>query len=216
MAGRLTAPGAEAWVPERLSLRLIHEAAQECRGCELWSAATQAVTGEGPLRSRLVLVGEQPGDKEDLAGEPFVGPAGRLLSTALAEAGIEREEVFLTNAVKHFRFAGRRGKQRIHKTPAQRHIEACRPWLDAELTLVRPTGVVALGATAAHALLGNYFRLTDQRGRILPWPSGSRHAPAWAMATVHPSSVLRSRERDADLERLVADLENAASALREG
>ena len=147
-------PGAQHWVPERPSLTSLREAAQECRGCELYQNATQAVMGDGPRKAPLMVIGEQPGDKEDLAGEPFVGPAGRLLDRALDEAGIDPAAVFRTNVVKHFRFSGTRGKQRIHKSPSRVHVAACGPWLVAELALVKPTGVVLLGGTAGQAVYG--------------------------------------------------------------
>jgi DNA polymerase len=205
-------------VPERPTLSRLREAAQECRGCELYRDATQAVIGEGPEDAPLMVVGEQPGDKEDLAGEPFVGPAGRLLDRALAEAGIEPRSVFRTNVVKHFRFSGTRGKQRIHKSPTQVHISACAPWLAAELALVRPRGVVLLGGSAGKAVYGTSFRVGEARGRLQDWPAERIDVPAgatpdWVLATTHPSAVLRSRERDTDRAALVADLAVAADAL---
>ena len=209
-------PGAGHWVPDRLSLSAMRAAAQECRGCELYRDATQAVMGDGPRTAPLMLVGEKPGDQEDLAGEPFVGPAGKLLDRALAEAGIDPASVFRTNAVKHFRFSGTRGKQRIHKTPSRVHVAACGPWLVAELALVRPRGVVLLGGTAGQAVYGAKFRVGPSRGRLQQWPTDTyvvRHPPAWVLATTHPSAVLRSRQRDEDLAALVADLRVAAGAL---
>jgi DNA polymerase len=196
-------------------LRALREAAQECRGCELYRDATQAVVGDGRLSAPLVAVGEQPGDREDRAGEPFVGPAGRLLDEALEAAGLAPGEVFGTNAVKHFRFSGTRGKQRIHKSPGRVHVAACQPWLLAELELVRPRGVVLLGATAGQSVFGAGFRVGAARGRLQPWPEAPalRHPPAWTLATVHPSSVLRSRDRDADFAAFVADLAVARDAL---
>ncbi|MGN6575551.1 MAG: UdgX family uracil-DNA binding protein [Nocardioides sp.] len=213
--GPARGPGAERWVPGRLSLRALREAAQECQGCELYRDATQAVVGEGPLSAPLVVVGEQPGDREDLAGEPFVGPAGRLLDAALESAGLAPDTVFRTNAVTHFRFYGTRGKQRIHKSPGRVHVAACQPWLLAELELVRPRGVVLLGATAGQSVFGASFRVGAARGQLRPWPDGPglRHPPDWTLATVHPSSVLRSRNRDADLEAFVNDLSVAREAL---
>jgi uracil-DNA glycosylase family protein len=165
-----------------------------------------------------VLVGEQPGDQEDRQGEPFVGPAGRLLDQVLEEAGLAREEVFLTNAVKHFRHEGTRGKQRLHKSPARHHVVACRPWLEAELDRLRPEGVVLLGSVAASSLLGPAFRVTRERGRLLEWPDVPvlRRSRPWVLATVHPASVLRSRDREADRAGLVADLAVAAAALPPG
>jgi DNA polymerase len=198
------------------SVGQLREAAQVCRGCVLYAGATQAVMGEGPEDARLVLVGEQPGDQEDRAGEPFVGPAGRLLERAMSEAGLDPAGVYLTNAVKHFRHDGNRGKQRLHKSPGRTHVVACSPWLDAELRLVRPTGVVLLGATAGGAVHGPGFRLSGSRGRAIPWPSDRwplDPAPSWTLATMHPSGVLRSRQRDDDFAALVADLAEARRLL---
>jgi uracil-DNA glycosylase family protein len=208
-------PGAHAWIPERPTLDRLRSAAQECRGCELYRDATQAVIGEGPVGASLMLLGEQPGDKEDLAGEPFVGPAGKLLDRALAEAGVDPAGVFRTNVVKHFRFAGTRGKQRIHKSPSRVHVSACGPWLVAELALVRPRGVVVLGGTAGKALFGSSFRVGATRGRLVDWPETFPvdDPPAWVLPTTHPSAVLRSRQRKEDLAALVTDLKVAAAAL---
>jgi uracil-DNA glycosylase len=201
---------AAPFVPERLSLKSLREAARGCRGCPLWKTGTQTVFGEGRVRSRLLLVGEQPGDKEDLAGRPFVGPAGRLLDESLEEAGIDRADVYLTNAVKHFKWIAR-GKRRIHQKPNWSEIAACAPWLEAEFAVVKPDVLVCLGATAAQALLGRGVRVTQDRGR----PLESRLAPV-AFATVHPSSILRapddeSRRRERAL--FVDDLRVAAAAL---
>jgi DNA polymerase len=171
-----------------------------------------------------MVLGEQPGDKEDLAGEPFVGPAGKLLDRALSEAGIDPASVFRTNVVKHFRFSGTRGKQRIHKSPSQVHVAACGPWLVAEMALVRPRGVVILGGTAGKAVFGSKFRVGATRGRLQDWPAAPDTAaedrtgrppytPDWVVPTTHPSAVLRSRNRDEDLAALVADLRVAADAL---
>ncbi len=184
----------------------LRHAAVGCVGCDLHEAATQTVFGAGPSSAWLMLVGEQPGDKEDLAGEPFVGPAGRLLDRALAAAGIARSDAYVTNAVKHFRFE-QRGKRRIHQAPAIRHVRACRPWLDAELRVVRPVVLATLGATAAKALLGSSFRITAHRGTVLDW-QGFPLVP-----TVHPSAVLRldGPERDAAFDALVADLRVAVA-----
>ena len=209
MADTPSRPGAAQWVPEHPTLRSLRAAAQECRGCELYADATQAVVGEGPEDAALVLIGEQPGDQEDRAGEPFVGPAGKLLDRALGDAGIDPASVFRTNAVKHFRFSGTRGKQRIHKGPGRPHVAACQPWLLAELEVVRPAGAVLLGATAGQAVFGASFRVGATRGTRLEWPlggAGAAHRPDWVVPTVHPSSVLRSRERDADLAAFVEDL----------
>lgn len=181
--------------------------ADRCTACPLFRDATQAVFGEGPLDARLVLVGEQPGDREDTAGHPFVGPAGRLLDRALDAAGIDREAAYLTNAVKHFKFEWT-GKVRLHKKPSSSELTACRPWLDAELALVQPELVVVLGATAARALLGSRFRVTRGRGEVL-----RRSGLPPLLATVHPASVLRTDDRDAAFADLVADLEVAAAVL---
>ncbi len=206
-------PGAQPFVPESGSLGASRLAVQSCRGCDLYRDATQAVFGQGPDDARVALVGEQPGDREDVAGEPFVGPAGRLLDGALEAAGLAREEVYLTNAVKHFRHEGTRGKQRIHKSPARWQVAACQPWLLTELDAVRPAVVVLLGATAGQAVYGPTFRVGASRGTALPWPQErlTLAAPPVCVATTHPSAVLRSRTRDADLEALVSDLRAAAA-----
>lgn len=208
-------PGAAPWVPAGASLDELRSAAQECRGCELYQDATQAVVGEGPVDAALMMLGEQPGDKEDLAGEPFVGPAGKLLDQALEEAGIDPASVFRTNVVKHFRFAGTRGKQRIHKSPNRVHVAACEPWLVAELALVRPRGVVVLGGTAGKALFGSSFRVGETRGKLVDWPAAFPvdDPPGWVLPTTHPSAVLRSRQREEDRAALVADLLVAAASL---
>ena len=201
---------ARAPVPERPTLPRLREASAGCRACPLWAGATQTVFGEGPARARVMLVGEQPGDREDREGHPFVGPAGALLDRALEEAGVERDDAYVTNVVKHFKFK-LRGKRRIHQKPAAEEIAACRPWLDAELAVVRPEVLVCLGATAAQALLGRQFRVTRQRGQLIESPL----API-ATATVHPSSVLRAPDEEARrLERqaLVDDLRVVARAL---
>jgi DNA polymerase len=202
---------AAEFLPERLSLSALREAARGCTACPLWRSGTQTVFGEGLKRASLMLVGEQPGDREDLAGRPFVGPAGRLLDEALAEAGIDRSDAYVTNAVKHFKWQPR-GTRRIHQKPNWGEIAACRPWVEAELAVVAPRVLVCLGATAAQALLGRDVRVTRDRGR----PLRSELAPV-AFATVHPSSILRapddeSRRRERAL--FVGDLEVAASALR--
>lgn len=202
-------------MPECPDLDSLRAAMQECRGCELYRDAIQVVPGDGAADAPVMLVGEQPGDQEDQEGEPFVGPAGRLLDRALAEAGIPPEQVFETNAVKHFRFSGTRGKQRIHKSPNRVHITACQPWLLAELDLVHPTGVVLLGGTAGKAVYGSGFRVGEARGRLQPWPEALATAgsPEWVLATTHPSAVLRSSDRGRDFDALVADLRVAAEAL---
>jgi DNA polymerase len=172
--------------------------------------------GDGPADAAVVLIGEQPGDQEDRAGEPFIGPAGKLLDRALDSAGIDPRSVYRTNAVKHFRFRQTGGKRRIHVTPDRVHVEACKPWLFAELEVLAPTGVIVLGATAAKALMGSSFRVTAQRGQLLPWPSGLPDRVAaveWLLATVHPSAVLRAPDREQALEDLVSDLRVAATAM---
>ena len=202
---------AASFLPERLSLTALREAARGCTACPLWRCGTQTVFGEGLKRASMVLVGEQPGDREDLAGRPFVGPAGRLLHEALAEAGIERSEVYLTNAVKHFKWEPR-GKRRIHQKPSWGEIAACRPWVEGELAVVAPRVLVCLGATAAQALLGRDVRVTRDRGRPLDSPL----API-AFATVHPSSILRAPDREARRREealFVEDLRVAAAAVR--
>ena len=179
---------ATPFLPRQPSLEALREAACECRGCDLWRPATQTVFGEGPEDARMVLVGEVPGDREDRAGHPFVGPAGRELDQALAEAGIDRGEVYVTNAVKHFRFE-ERGKRRIHQRPDAKQVKACNPWLRAELDVIAPEALVLLGATAAKSLLGNSFRLMAEHGRLLE----SDLAPV-VVATIHPSAILRGRD----------------------
>ena len=194
--------------PHPRSVEQLREAAASCRGCDLWENATQTVFGEGPEGSKLMLVGEQPGDQEDLQGLPFVGPAGRLLDKALEEAGIDRRRVYLTNAVKHFRWT-RRGKRRLHETPNAAQVRACRPWLDAEIAVVKPAIVVLMGATAAQAVMGPEFRVSKDRGRLLVSPLA---VPV--LATVHPSSILRATDaesREADLASLIADLRVAGA-----
>jgi DNA polymerase len=202
-------PGADAWVPEGADLAALRAAAPDCRGCELWRPATQVVFSTGAASARMVLVGEQPGDREDIEGKPFVGPAGKLLARAVDEAGIGRSEIYLTNAVKHFRFE-RRGKRRIHEKPAIAHIDACRPWLRAELAVVRPRIVVCLGATAGRAVLGRDVRIGAERGRVL------EESDPPAVVTSHPSALLRTRDpadRDAAFAALVADLRTAHAAV---
>ncbi|MFL5799989.1 MAG: UdgX family uracil-DNA binding protein [Actinomycetota bacterium] len=188
---RSDAPSAEPYLPERHTLANMREAVQGCRGCGLYEDATQAVFGEGLVKSEVMLVGEQPGDSEDRQGRPFVGPAGRMLDRALVEAGIDRSLVYVTNAVKHFKWTPR-GKRRIHKTPAAEEIRACRPWLDAEIDAVGPKVIVALGATAAKAIIGPKFRVSQQRGEVVETP-----LPALVTATVHPSSILRAEDDEA-------------------
>jgi uracil-DNA glycosylase len=185
------------------SLEELRQAAKECRACDLWKLGTQTVFGEGPHTAKIMLVGEQPGNDEDLQGRPFVGSAGRLLNTALEEAGIDRKLVYVTNAVKHFKWEPR-GKRRIHKKPSTTEIAACRPWLDAEITAIRPEVIVCMGATAAQALLGKDFRVTQHRGEFLE----SSLAPH-VMATVHPSSILRAPDeatREQEMKLFIRDL----------
>jgi uracil-DNA glycosylase family protein len=200
----------ESFLPERLSVASLRSAAAACRGCPLFLQATQTVFGEGAARAKIVLVGEQPGDQEDRAGHPFVGPAGKLLDRALAAAGLERKAVYVTNAVKHFNFEPR-GKFRLHKRPPAMAIKACRPWLDAELEVLKPNVVVLLGATAAQAILGAQFRVTRDRGKVMPHDIAPR-----VIATLHPSAILRAPDpeaREASFQLLVADLTLAAKQL---
>jgi uracil-DNA glycosylase family protein len=200
------------FLPQRRSLTALREAAGSCRGCPLYRDATQTVFGEGRASAEVVLVGEQPGDQEDRRGRPFVGPAGRVLDEALEEAGIDRADVYITNVVKHFKFTPR-GKRRIHKRPSAAETAACRPWLDAELKAIKPTGLMALGATAAQDLFGRSFRVTKQRGRPLDFD----FAPL-VMASVHPSSILRAPDEGARREEyrmFVADLRALAEGLQE-
>jgi DNA polymerase len=202
--------GAFELIPSRPSLTSLRRASEGCTACGLYRNATQTVFGDGTAKAEIMLVGEQPGDKEDLAGRPFVGPAGKLLDEALVEAGIDRGQVYVTNAVKHFKWEPR-GKRRIHKKPNAEEIAACRPWLEAELSVVKPRVLVCLGATAAQALLGRSFRVTKQRGEFVP----SELAPL-VTATVHPSSILRAPDEDArrrEYRAFVADLSNVTRAL---
>jgi uracil-DNA glycosylase len=190
-------------VPERPTLRRLRDAASECRACDLWEPATQVVVGEGPAKARVMLVGEQPGDREDLAGHPFVGPAGRVLDEGLERAGIARNDVFVTNVVKHFRYR-QRGKRRIHQTPDRWQVNACLPWLHAELAAVSPAALVCLGATAAQALLGSSIRIGRDRGTVI-----DSELAEHVTLTTHPSAILRLREaaeRDAAMEAFVEDL----------
>jgi uracil-DNA glycosylase len=201
-------------VPDHPTFTSLREAVQQCHACELWEGATQAVMGDGaaPSRARLMLVGEQPGDREDVEGQPFVGPAGRVLDQGLERAGIARRDAYVTNVVKHFRYK-LRGKRRIHQTPERVHVNACRPWLDAELRLVKPQVLVCLGATAAQALLGSHIRVGRDRGR----PLDSDLAEVVTLTT-HPSAILRQRdesERAAAMEAFVADLSAVAGWLGE-
>jgi uracil-DNA glycosylase family protein len=199
-------PTAAPFVPADPSLDELAAAAESCRGCPLWEPATQVVFGAGPTDARLVIVGEQPGDQEDKAGEPFVGPAGRLLDGALEEAGIDRRLAYVTNAVKHFKFRAS-GKRRIHATPDTWEVAACKPWLEAEVAVLQPDLVVLLGATAGKAVFGSSFRVTKSRGVLMPY------GDLQALATLHPSAVLRADDREAARAGLVADLRVAAAAL---
>src|SRR5918911_3195104 len=208
---------AAEFVPAGADLAQLREAARGCRGCHLYKDATQTVFSRGGSQARVVMVGEQPGDVEDQRGEPFVGPAGVLLRRAVGDAGLDPEDIYTTNAVKHFKFR-RQGKRRIHQTPDRLEITACRPWLLAEFAQLAPRVVVALGATAAQALLGPSFRVTRQRGVPLPWPESAYHpedfaqagASAQVMATLHPSAILRADDRDTAYKGLVEDLRVAA------
>ncbi|SDD67386.1 UdgX family uracil-DNA binding protein [Actinokineospora iranica] len=195
---------AEPYVPAAGGLDDLRAAAQSCHGCDLYRHATQAVFGAGSPSASVMLIGEQPGDREDITGEPFTGPAGKLLDRALDEVGIDRDSVYVTNAVKHFRF-DQRGKRRIHKTPGRTEVVACLPWLLAELSRVRPDTVVCLGATAAKAVLGTGFRLTENRGSVISPPEGVFEGLR-VVATVHPSAVLRAPDRDQAYADFVADL----------
>jgi uracil-DNA glycosylase family protein len=213
-------PGAEHWVPEHPTLATLRTAAHGCRGCELYRDATQVVMGSGSGRAALMLLGEQPGDREDREGEPFVGPAGGVLDRALAAAGIEPDSVYVTNVVKHFRWTpAPRGKRRLHQRPTRAHVVACRPWLMAELDLVRPRGVVLLGGTAGQALYGSKFRVGEARGRPLDWPAdvAVEHPPEWVLATNHPSAILRADDgaaREQAFAGLVDDLRAAIRLLQ--
>src|SRR5690349_12094696 len=195
--------------PEVSSWSSLREAAQDCTACHLYKHATQTVFGEGPKNAPIMMVGEQPGDYEDVAGKPFVGPAGKIMDRALAEAGIDRKKVYVTNAVKHFKWEPR-GKRRLHKKPNAREIAACRPWLEAELRVIKPKLLVCLGATAAQTVFGPAFRVTRERGKVL----SSKLAPK-VLATVHPSSLLRQPDeesRQREYERFVVDLRTARTA----
>jgi uracil-DNA glycosylase family protein len=198
-------------IPANPTLESAAEAAKHCHACDLWKNATQTVFGEGAAHARVLFVGEQPGDKEDLEGRPFVGPAGAVLDKALVEAGIDRKQTYVTNAVKHFKWEPR-GKRRIHKKPNSLEITACRPWLDVEIELVKPNVVVCLGATAAQALLGRTFRVTQQRGKLMPFGPAPK-----ILATVHPSSILRAQDEESrhrEYELFVQDLRVVADILR--
>ena len=199
--------------PDSSSLTTVREAAKDCEACHLYKHATQTVFGEGPKNAPIMLVGEQPGDSEDVSGKPFVGPAGKIMNRALDEAGIDRKEAYVTNAVKHFKWEPR-GKRRIHQKPNSREVAACRPWLEAELRLVKPKLVVALGSTAGEAIFGPSFRVTRERGKLL-----SSKIAARVVATVHPSSLLRQPDEESrhrEYKRFVADLRVALKAADAG
>jgi uracil-DNA glycosylase family protein len=209
---RRRAQSASELIPLFPSLQAARKASKDCRACDLWRHATQTVFGDGAARARILFVGEQPGDKEDLEGRPFVGPAGALLDKALIEAGIDRKQTYVTNAVKHFKWEPR-GKRRIHKKPNSIEIAACRQWLDTEIALVKPDVIVCLGATAAQALLGRDFRVTEKRGQLLPFDTAQN-----VLATVHPSSILRAPDdesRHREFLRLVEDLRVVATVLKQ-
>ncbi len=203
---------AAEYIPEHLTPRVLREAVQKCRGCDLYAHATQAVFGQGPNSAQIVFIGEQPGDEEDRQGQPFVGPSGKLLDRALAEAGIDRSLVYVTNAVKHFKFE-ERGKRRLHKKPNGLEIRACRPWLEAEINLIQPQIVVCLGATAAQSIFGASYRLTKERGKFV--------RNSWAphvTSTVHPSAILRApdeAQRHLDYQQFVADLKKVRRLWKE-
>jgi uracil-DNA glycosylase len=226
--------GAGRYVPPGAGLAGLRRAAANCQGCDLYADATQTVFSSGSASARVVFIGEQPGDQEDRVGEPFVGPAGKMLDRALGDAGIDRRDAYVTNAVKHFRFAPK-GKRRIHQTPGPEHLRACRPWLEAEFTVLKPEIVVCLGATAAKALISPSFRITKDRGQLIPWtppgltagtedghqeadddePDEGAPAQTWMLATTHPSAILRTPDesRAAAYDALVADLTVVAHAL---
>jgi len=201
--------GAEEFIPDQLTLESLREAASGCRGCDLWEDATQTVFGDGGKHANVMLIGEQPGDREDIEGKPFVGPAGRILDEGLEAAQIARTSVYVTNAVKHFRFT-RRGKRRLHEKPNSQQVRACRPWLQAEVETVRPSLLVLLGATAAQSLLGPTFRVTQHRGKVIPTPLGIP-----AVATVHPSSILRAPDGAAREEAMAAFIADLRSVKRQ-
>jgi uracil-DNA glycosylase family protein len=218
MAATSNAPGADRYLPEERDLDALRDAAETCHGCSLFEDATQTVFGNGNSGAPIMLVGEQPGDQEDRAGEPFVGPAGRLLARALDDAGVDPALVYETNAVKHFKFTRKGGKRRIHQKPGRTEVVACRPWLIAEIEAVRPKVIVCLGATAAQSLLGNTFRVSTQRGQRLRLPASvdvDLTPEPIVVATVHPSSVLRDRsdQHDQVYNSFVDDLRSAGASL---
>jgi DNA polymerase len=218
---------AEDFIPSGATIDRLRKASLSCTGCPLHQDTTQTVFSKGPVAARLVFVGEQPGDVEDRRGEPFVGPAGKLLDRALEAVAVDPNEIYVTNAVKHFKHkATESGKRRIHATPDAADVAACRPWLLAEFALLSPDVVIALGATAAKSLFGPSFRVTKSRGVLMPWPASAQHPAdfghegedgerdsAFALATIHPSAVLRADDREAAFNGLVSDLKVAAAAL---
>jgi len=209
-SSKRAASSATSLIPKSLSLPSLKTAAADCRACDLWEKGTQTVFGEGRRQAKLMFVGEQPGNEEDLTGKPFVGPAGRLFDEALAEAGIDRQQAYVTNVVKHFKWEPR-GKRRIHKKPNSLEIAACHPWLEAEVALIKPEIIVALGATAAQTLLGSKFRVTKQRGEFL-----ESTLATYVMATVHPSSILRAPDdetRRLEYRRFVDDLKKLSRVI---
>jgi len=211
MRAKATERSAKLFIPEKPSLPKLRKAASGCTGCDLYKRATQTIFGEGPPKATVMFVGEQPGDQEDQSGKPFVGPAGKLLDKAMVEAGIPRNEVYVTNAVKHFKWEPR-GKRRLHAKPSAREVGACRPWLEAEIAVVKPKMIICLGATAAQALMGPAFKVTKERGKVLQ----TQWAPA-LLATLHPSSIFRHpdpAEREKAYASLVEDLKLAAKALQ--
>lgn len=212
MSPRKLSVSAADFLPDRETLPALREAARECKGCDLWKRGTQTVFGEGRLGAEVMLVGEQPGDQEDLQGRPFVGPAGKILDRALDAAGIDRDDVYVTNAVKHFKWEPR-GKRRIHKKPNGMEIAACRPWFDEEVKVVKPKVIVCMGATAAQALLGRNFRVTQDRGKVIT------QGKLPVIATVHPSSILRAPDeetRHAEMARFIDDLKIVAATMQSG
>jgi uracil-DNA glycosylase family protein len=202
-----TAGSAAAFLPDSPTLPKLRKAAAGCTACDLYKTGTQTVFGEGTKTAEVMFVGEQPGDQEDLQGRPFVGPAGKLLDRAMEEAGIDRSLAYVTNVVKHFKWVAR-GKRRIHQKPSWAEMTACRPWLDAEIAVVKPRVLVCLGATAAQALLGRQFRVTKQRGQLIDSPLAPN-----VLATIHPSAILRADDRDAEYAGFVADLRNVAKLI---
>jgi uracil-DNA glycosylase family protein len=204
----LSLKDATEFIPKQKTLPVLREAVQECRGCDLYQHAARAVFGEGPKSAAIMFIGEQPGDEEDRLGRPFVGPAGRLFDRALQDAGIDRSEVYITNAVKHFKFE-ERGKRRIHKKPSNSEVKACRPWLEAEIMAIHPEIIVCLGATAAQSVFGPDYRVTKERGKFVAHPWGPQ-----ATSTIHPSAILRApdeEQRHVEYERLVGELKKVRS-----